>query len=109
MVRYKVLMTDEAKNDVRRIVGYIRRKLKEPETAVRIRNYIRKEVLSLHEMPERYALVQDAALARDGFRMTSAGNYLILYRVITQDRSVRIERILNGRQDWIHILQNSYL
>ena len=109
MARYKVLMTDEAINDVREITGYIRRILREPETAVRIRNNIRKEVLSLRDMPERYALVRDAALARDGFRMTAAGNYLILYRVFSEEKAVYVIRVLNGRQDWIRILKNLHI
>ena len=106
MERYNVFLTDRAKRDIQESIRYIRVQLREPYTAVRIRERIRLELDSLREMPERYALVQDAVLASVGLRKAAAGNYLIFYRVSKENRSVRIERIINGRQNWEHILQN---
>lgn len=104
MEHYNVNFSKQARADMRGILSYIAGHLREPSTADRMLNRLEEAAVSLETMPLRFSLVPDSYLASVGFRMTSAGNYLIFYVVDQEAKTVNISRVLNGRQNWIELL-----
>lgn len=104
MERYNVILSLEAKADVREIVRYIAVELREPSTAERMLDRIDEAVASLETMPEKYALVTDGYLASCGIRMISVKKYLIFYTVDYSKKEVNISRVLYGKRNWIDLL-----
>ena len=56
-------------------------------------------------MPERYAVVDDEILSREGFRFILIKNYLLFYVVRKETQTVVIQRFLYARRDWMNILK----
>lgn len=107
MERYKVVLSQKAKAEIRAIVRYIAVNLREPVTAKRMQKRFKEMAASFKIMPKRFALVPDSYLASAGFRMTSVGNYLVFYTLDEDKKTVNISRVLNGRQNWIELLTHN--
>lgn len=104
MELYKVVVTDQAKQDLNGIAHYIAVDLQEPITALNQIKRIRAEVFALESMPERYGLVQDEYLAAQGIRKVSVDNYLVFYTADKANQTVSIVRVLYGRRDWNNLI-----
>ena len=104
MERYKVVLSQKGKAEIRAIVQYIAVNLHEPDTAKRMQRRFKEMVASLRTMPKRFASVPDSYLASAGFRITSVGNYLVFFTLDEDKKTVNISRVLNGRQNWIELL-----
>lgn len=105
MEHYNVVLSIEARADMREIVRYIAKELREPLTEEKMLDLFDEAVLSLEILPERYALAADGYLAAQGIRMLTVGNYLIFYIVNRGKKTVDIFRILYGRRNWMSILR----
>lgn len=104
MERYNVILSLEARADIREIVRYIARELREPSTAEHMLDRIEEAIASLESMPEKYALVSDEYLASLGIRMVTVKKYIIFYTVEHSKKEVNISRVLYGKRNWIDLL-----
>lgn len=104
MERYEIVVHRTAETDIRDIVGYISKTLREPDTAHAMSKRFQEAIMSLSSMPERFPIVPDNYLASFGIRITSVGNYLIFYVVNQEEHRVDISRVLYGKRDWIKII-----
>lgn len=104
MKRYRILMTEPAADDLQEIARYVSRELREPAIAQRLIGNINEAVMSLTEMPTRYATVADERLAAQGIRKLPVEKYIVFYVVSEQDGTVTVIRILYGRRDWEQLL-----
>ncbi len=104
MERYNVILSLKAKADIREIVRYIAKELREPATAEHVLDRIEDVIASLESMPEKYALVSDEYLASCGIRMVAVRKYLIFYTVDHSKNEVNISRVLYGKRNWIDLL-----
>jgi len=97
-------MTESAADDLLKIAEYIAGELWEPATAQKLVGKIKEAVMSLVEMPTRYATVADERLAAQGIRKLPLESYIVFYMVAEKDGTVTVVRILYGRRDWEHLL-----
>ncbi len=105
MPKYRVIMTRKAKSDLIDIGDYISYTLLEPETAYNFIKALRKAIESLRELPERYALVDDEILSRQGIYCMPFKNYYVFYQVIEDSRMVIVLRVGYNRRNWKEILR----
>ena len=108
MEHYNVVLTDEAKADIRAAARYIVFKLREPNTAESLLDSFDEEITSLETMPERYGYVHDEYLASLGIRMAAVGKYLLFYLTDRAALTVTVIRVLHGRRDWIALLTDQF-
>ena len=99
---YRVHVTKPAERDLSGIFRYIADTLKEPETAKRLYLDIKGEVLSLCEMPERYAILDEPPYNEAGVRRMPVENYLVFYAI--RGDSVHILRNVYKRREWQALL-----
>lgn len=104
---FKVIYSPAAKDDLHDISAYIIHELKAPQAAKNVTTKIRKEVRSLSDMPERYALVEWEPWASIGMHRVPVGNYIIYYTIDDDARIVTVTRIFYGGRDIEHFIQNS--
>lgn len=111
MEHYDVVVYKTAEADMQGIINYISTELLESKTAYNTAQRFREAILSLSNMPERYALLADKHLTSLGIRACSLGNYLIFYTVDKTGHQVNILRVLHGRRNWEQLLNspNSFL
>lgn len=102
---YKIVVTDPAQKDLQNAVSYISNELKNKNAALNLVSLVEEKINSLTEMPERYALIDDEILLKEGFRLMKIENYLLFYIVRKESQTVVIQRFLYARRDWLNILK----
>lgn len=100
---YQVILTPEAEQDLREIYRYIASVLQERSAAQRLVASLRKTILDLETMPERWSRYDREPWFSRGIRKAITGNYIIFYTV--QDQSVFVLSVLYGRRDLDRILE----
>ncbi len=104
MTEYKIVIEETAENDLIGILNYISDTLHEPNIAIRIYSTIKKEILSLNKMPNRYAVVNEEPYRSMGVRRIPVENYTAFYIVDEKQNVVHIFRILYNRREWKYLL-----
>jgi len=104
MKKYKVKISDLAKEDIRDIFIYIRDVLLNPIAAENTTEAILDGISKLDIMPERVAKVRDERLAKMGIRGLQIKNYTAFFRIKEELSIVDIVRVLYSRRDWQSIL-----
>ena len=97
---YKILLTESAEKDLDKIVGYIVEKLCNPTAAVELLSAIDAAYARLEETPFLYAQCQHKLLSRCGYRKAFIRGYLLIYRVVEEQRTVYIERFFSDMEDF---------
>lgn len=97
---YEIVFSPESVQDLRDISGYITSALHSPQSAKRTIAKIRDAIRALAYMPKRHQLVSVSSLATIGIRRIVVGNYLVLYLVDDDAKSVTVSRIIHGGRDF---------
>ena len=104
MTSYKIVVQRSAQNDLHGAWEYIAIELREPAIAARVLNKLEQAIMSLSEMPHRYAALADKLLKSKEIRRLPVENYLVFYIVQEDTKTVSVLRVLHGRRDWEAVL-----
>lgn len=102
MKRYNLEYSKESKQDLIGIKQYIKYNLQEPEIAQKLVSKIRKEINSLKNNPEIYAIIDDDIIRKLEIRKLIVDNYIVFYRI--KNSNIQIVRVMYGRRNWINLL-----
>ncbi len=102
MKKYKVQLSNMAKNDYKNIVRYIKYELLEPNIAQRYSILIKDKIKTLEFQPDRFAVLEHENLKKYEFRKIAIKNYIAFYRINEDKAIVNIERILHSGTDWVN-------
>ncbi len=94
--------TPEAMNDLRETKAYIRKVLKNPKAASRISRAILDACARLKDHPELGMSLEARTGYGSDLRYLICEKHIALYRI--DGNVISVARILDGRQDYIHIL-----
>ena len=97
MKQYRVLITDEALNDMESIYEYIAEELLAPDTAMGQYNRIADAIETLDQMPERIKLMESEPEKTRGLRKLIVDNYAVFF-IIAYD-IVIVTNVLYGASD----------
>ena len=98
----KLRYTPEAVCALQEIKRYIKNELHNPTAANRITKAILDGCARLKQFPEMGASIQAKTGYETDLRMLVVESHIALYRIETE--AVSVGRIINARQDYIHIL-----
>lgn len=98
-MKWKILYSARAKEDLQSIYEYIAYDLYEPDTAADQVRAIMNAISNLDEMPMKYRQYDVEPWASKGMRIISVGNYVILYLPEENSNEVNIVRIMYGGRD----------
>ena len=101
-MKYEIVMTKEAKDDLYAIYKYIAVELVAKETAQKQIDRLEEGIESLTFMPEKFRVYNRQKWPT--LRMTMVDNYSVFYEVSQNTLRVSIVRILYGRRDFDVIL-----
>ena len=104
-MKFRVDITETAKNDIIEAAEYIDYVLKNPQAADNLMEAIEKEIGSLTAFPERYAVLDDSVLSSFNVRFVRVKDYLAFDVIMEDERLVVILRFLHMRRDWTEILK----
>ena len=90
MDKYVVKLYARAYRDLDEIYVYIAHDLSEPGIAQRMAALLEEAIFSLEQMPERGAIRRIGIYANAGYRQLFVKNYVIIYRVLKEEKEVHI-------------------
>jgi len=99
-IEYNVLMSSDANNDLDKIFAYIANTLYSKQTANNLMREIHELILSLNVMPHRWSLSLDSVLARKGYRRAIVKNYVILFLIDENEKTVTVARVIHGSRNY---------
>lgn len=98
-MRYNIVYSAEARQDLRNIYQYIAYELLEPGVASAQVDRIMKAVRALDEMPMRHRLYEEEPWYSKGLRFVPVDNYVVFYLPIENEAVVNVVRIMYGGRD----------
>lgn len=99
MMRYKILYSEKAREDLRVIARYISYELQEFNTAKKIIDAILNDIKILDTFPMRYRLCDYERWRKIGLRCMNVKNYIVFYLPYEEKGVVNIIRIMYQRRD----------
>jgi len=104
-MRYTVVLTDTAKQDLRDIAFWIAEQSKDVAIAKRFVNELREECHRLDLFPNSGVLPKDRILKSLGYRFAAHKEYLIFYQVDEEKSEVYIMAIFNAKKDYMRVMK----
>lgn len=104
MIKYKVIVTSLATDDINGINDYITEELKEEEKTKGLISSFKEAMISLDQLPTRHNLVSDEQLSYLGIRKLLVENYIVFYVVSEKNKTVTVVRVLHNRRDWNNLI-----
>lgn len=100
MNKYDVKILDEAKDDIKEIVIYIKTKLKEPEIAKQYSKAFKEEISKLKDNADAYNVIDNEITGKSDIRKINVKNFMIFYRIIERIKEVQIIAVYYSRSNW---------
>lgn len=99
-MKYKVILSAEAYNDIDGIFRYISDVLCEREIAVNLIEALKQKILSLDEMPARHRIYDREPWKSCGVHILPVKKYLVFYVIDKDNMSVNVLRIIYSSRDF---------
>lgn len=98
-MKYHVVITDPAAQDLRDIFSYYVDKFGTEHTARKTVEILLEAISRLDEMPYRFRLYESERFQKSSMRVMPRGKYLIFYVPVDESESVHILRVIYGKLD----------
>lgn len=98
-MKYQVIYSETAKNDLKKLYRYISDELCEPQIAAGQVKSIMNGIQGLDEMPFRHKLYYDEPWHSQGLRSFLVNKHLVFYFADEASGTVKIVRIIYGGRD----------
>lgn len=97
---YKIVKTDSFQRDLDAVIGYIVISLENKIAAAALLDSIEECYNDLERMPLMYEACRDPRLKVLGYRKVVIHNYIMIYKVVEEEKTINIMRLFHGRQDY---------
>ncbi len=97
---YKIQITDAFQRDLDAVIAYIVLSLENKTAAANLLDAIERSCGDLERMPLMYEACHDPYLKELGYRKAGIRNYIMVYKVDEERKTVNILRLFHGRQDY---------
>jgi plasmid stabilization system protein ParE len=106
---YKIIVTQEAHDDIDEIIGYITNVLRNPIAAGNLLTEIEDSYKIIEQAPEAFAYCNDKRLRKNGYRKIVVKSYIIFYRVDYEASTVNVMRVIYGRRAYIDLKYKTFI
>ncbi|SCL85483.1 type II toxin-antitoxin system RelE/ParE family toxin [Sporanaerobacter sp. PP17-6a] len=103
-MRYKILRTDKAEEQLREIIFYIAGDSGDINIALGYLDKIETAINRLQEFPESGSVPRYSILKKQGYRVLIVGRHLIFYKINETDKLVIIYAIVDGRREYRNLI-----
>lgn len=97
MEKYSVEVTLQASEQIREIVLYVAKELKNKDAALGLLDAFENAILSLEEFPERVALTQEEPWRSEGVHLLIVENYNVYFWI--DDKTVRVTAVVYQKRE----------
>ena len=100
--KYEVILTENAKIELREIYDYISKSLMAEMAAKSLYNKIKESILRLEDFPESCSIIEHYKDKKYQYRKLIINNYIVVYRIDKENKKVYIVRIIFGKRNYIN-------
>lgn len=99
-IKYEVILTNQAENELNNIYNYISKTLIAEKAANNLMEKIENTFLILEDMPKAFRVIKKYKHIHFEYRKTVINNYIIVYRIEKDGKTVYIDRIIYGKRNY---------
>lgn len=103
-MRYKILRTDKAEEQLREIIFYIVDDSGDVDIALGYLDKIETAINRLQEFPESGNIPRYSILKKQGYRVVIVERHLVFYKINEEAELVIIYAIVDGRREYRNLL-----
>ncbi|MDD4171089.1 MAG: type II toxin-antitoxin system RelE/ParE family toxin [Syntrophomonas sp.] len=103
-MKYKILRTDKAEEQLREIIFYIADDSGNIDIALEYLDKIETAINRLQEFPESGSIPRYSILKKQGYRVVIVERHLVFYEINEADKSVIIYAIVDGRREYLNLI-----
>ena len=103
-MRYKVIRTDKADEQLREIIFYIADDSGSVDIALKYLDKIEKAIKRLEDFPLSGSVPRYSILRKQGYRVLIAERYLLFYKVNEDEKVVTIYAVVDGRREYLNLI-----
>ena len=100
MNKYNVIILDEAKEDIKEIIRYIKVKLKEPKIAKQHIKAFKEEISKLNYTADIYNVIDNEITGKRDIRKINVKIFMIFYGIIEKTKDVQIIAVYYSGSNW---------
>ena len=103
-MRYRIIRTDVADSQIRSIILYVAEVFGNQVALEKLKE-LEESILALAENPYLGTRPQYPALKRQGYKVLILKKNLVFYKAKEEQKEVIIYAVMDGRQDYLRIIQ----
>ena len=103
---FELTFSEKINVDIISTLDYIKNVLEAPKAAEEHFEELKEKYEQLKENPYKRPLVSNKYLASKGIRIIKVKNYILVYKINEEDKTVLLYRFLYCRRDWINLLSS---
>ncbi len=103
-MKYKILRTDKAEEQLREIIFYIADDSGDVDIALGYLDKIETAINRLQEFPESGSIPRYSILKKQGYRVIIVERHLVFYKFIEEEKTVIIYAIVDGRREYRNLI-----
>ncbi len=98
---YEIEFTEDARDEIREIYKYISENLVAKQAARDLMKKMRNTIMDLAESPKLYMKIEKKDRRKRDFRRIVIDNYIILYTIDEEKKTVYIAHMYYGRRNYL--------
>lgn len=106
MKKYKVTVSETAKQDLENIISYLRYDLSEDIIADKYKILFKQKLKTLEDIAESMPIINEELIGHKNIRKINAKNYIIFYKVDEHTNTAYIIRVGHAFMDWEKYLRD---
>jgi toxin ParE1/3/4 len=103
-MKYKILRTDKAEEQLREIIFYIAGDSGDVDIALKYLDKIETAINRLQEFPESGSIPRYSILKKQGYRVVIVERHLVFYKINEIEKTVMIYAIVDGRREYHNLI-----
>ena len=103
-MKYKIIRTDKADEQLREIIFYIAEDSGSIDIALNYLDKIEKAINSLEEFPMSGSIPRYSILKKQGFRVLIEERHLVFYKINEDKKKVVIYTVVDGRREYRNLI-----
>lgn len=103
-MKYKILRTDKAEEQLRSIIYYIADDSGDVDIALRYLDKIETAINRLQDFPESGSIPRYSILKKQGYRVVIVERHLVFYKINEEEKTVTIYAIVDGRREYLNLI-----
>lgn len=103
-MKYKIIRTDKADEQLRAIIFYIADDSGSIDIALNYLDKVEKAIKRLEDFPMSGSVPRYSILRKQGYRVLIVEKHLIFYKVDENEKTVTIYAVVDGRQEYKNLI-----